>query len=119
MRQCVNCATDLEIEKIRCPACGLGYEGHFALPRLARLETAHYQLAEQIIMAAGNLKQVAEALEVSYPTLRKRVDGLIEALGRLKSEDQARGAALLDEVEAGRRTPEEAARLVKELNGVL
>lgn len=119
MRKCINCSTDLEITRMRCGGCGLSYEGTFAQPRLARLESANYQLAERIILAAGNLKQVAETLEVSYPTLRKRVDGLIAELGRLQAEDQARGAAILDDVEAGRRSPEEVARLVKEMNGVI
>jgi hypothetical protein len=119
MRKCLNCSTDLEITRTRCGGCGLSYEGSFALPRLARLDTASYQLAERIILAAGNLKQVAEALEVSYPTLRKRVDGLIAELGRLEAEDQAHGQALLDDVEAGRRSAEEAGRLVKEMNGVI
>jgi hypothetical protein len=107
----------VEIERVRCRACGLGYDGRFCLPRLARLEPAEQLLTEQIVLAAGNLKDVAGSLEISYPTLRKRLDGLILALRALRAEDREQTAALLRAVEAGEMAAEEAARLIKELNG--
>lgn len=100
-----------------CPACRLAYDGSFHLPRLARLEAGHQQLAERILLAGGNLKEVAGALEVSYPTLRKRIDGLIEALEALRGDDDALGESYLEAVERGAMAPEEAARRIKELNG--
>ena len=117
MQQCSICQSTLEIERLRCAACGLAYEGRFGLPRLARLGPAEQDLAERVLLAAGNLKEVAGAIEVSYPTLRKRLDALILRLHALRNEDEARTRSLLDEVEAGTRSPEEAARLIKEMNG--
>jgi hypothetical protein len=102
---------------MRCPACRLAYEGAFHLPRLARLEAGHQSLAEQILLAAGNLKEVAGALEISYPTLRKRVDALIEAMQGLRRGDEALTRSYLDAVQAGDMPPEEASRRIKELNG--
>lgn len=93
------------------------YEGTFCLPRLARLAPEHQRLAEQIVLAAGNLKEVARGMGVSYPTLRKRLDAAITALGALRKDDESRTQALLDDVEAGRLTPEAAARLIKEMHG--
>jgi len=87
------------------------------MPRLARLEADHQQLAEQILLAAGNLKEVAGVLEVSYPTLRKRIDALIGALEALRGRDDALGHRYLEAVERGTMAPEEAARRIKELNG--
>ena len=117
MHHCASCDGVLEATRLRCPACGLAYEGRFHLPRLTRLEPAQQDLAEQIILAAANLKDVASAQEISYPTLRKRLDALIVALRDLRREDEARCQTLLDQVEVGTITPEEAARLIKELNG--
>ncbi|MDH3236573.1 MAG: DUF2089 domain-containing protein [Alphaproteobacteria bacterium] len=117
MHQCANCHKALQVARLRCSACGLVYEGRFHLPRLARLEPAQQALIEQIILAAANLKEVAGHQEISYPTLRKRLDGLIVALRELRQEDETRCQSLLDEVEAGAIKPEEAARLIKELNG--
>ena len=117
MIQCANCSNALEITRAACRACGLGYEGRFHLSRLARLEPGHQHLAEQIVLTAGNLKEVAGALDISYPTLRKRLDGLIRALKDLRAGDAARTRSLLDAVEAGRMSAEEAARLIKEMSG--
>ena len=63
------------------------------------------------------MKEVAGKLDTSYPTLRKRLDGLIAALKALMAEDAERADALLARVEAQELPAEEAARLIKEMNG--
>jgi hypothetical protein len=60
---------------------------------------------------------VASAIEVSYPTLRKRIDNLIAALRALREEDDAQIAEFLGAVEAGEMTAETASRLIRELHG--
>lgn len=117
MRECVNCHGPLQADRLSCGACGLSFEGTFYLPRLARLEPAQQQLVEQMVLAAGNLKDVAGAMEVSYPTLRKRIDSLISALRELRAQDEAQTAEFLAAVEAGEMTAETAARLIRELHG--
>ncbi|HEX9767806.1 MAG TPA: DUF2089 family protein [Kiloniellales bacterium] len=117
MHHCGNCGSALEVGRLTCPACRLVYDGSFHLPRLARLEAGHQHLAEQILLAAGNLKEVAGVLEVSYPTLRKRIDALIQALEALRGQDDALGRRYLEAVEGGAMAPEEAARRIRELNG--
>lgn len=117
MHQCVNCHSNLSVAKLRCETCELSFAGRFLLPRLARLSPAQQHLAEQLVLAAGNLKQMAAGLEVSYPTLRKRLDELVATLNELRLADEARAAELLDKVEKGGTTPEAAARLIKEMNG--
>ena len=117
MHHCLSCRSVVEIARVSCPVCELDYEGRFHLPRLARLEPAQQHMVEQIVLAAGNLKEVAGNLEISYPTLRKRLDALIQAVHRLRTEDEARAETLLDAVEAGKMTPEAASRLINELSG--
>ena len=119
MHRCPQCSGTVEIRHLACAACGLGLEGRFRLPRLARLSPELQELVEQLVLAGTNLKDVALRLEVSYPTLRKRLDQLIEALRRLCEEDEAETRALLEEVQHGRMRAEEAARLIKELRGGL
>lgn len=119
MHQCLNCHTELVVHRLHCEACQVSYAGEFEMPRLARLSPAQQQLAEQLVLAAGNLKQMAATLEISYPTLRKRLDELVISLGTLRSADDTRTNDYLKEVEAGRLTPEKAARRIKELNGAI
>ncbi len=87
------------------------------MPRLARLSPDQQRLAEALLDHGGNLKETAASLEVSYPTLRKRLDALVAALEMLRARDEARTRALLEAVEAGELAAEEAARLITEMNG--
>lgn len=117
MLACANCGSSLAASQLHCGRCELTFSGTFNLPRLARLDGEHQRLIELIILAGGNLKDVAASIEISYPTLRKRLDALIARLNRLKADDEERANAILDEVSAGSMTPEAAARQIKELNG--
>ena len=119
MHQCINCQSSLSVATVHCDTCAISFTGSFELPRLARLSPAQQHLAEQLVLAAGNLKQMAAALEVSYPTLRKRLDDLVEAIHQLRLNDEARAATLLESVAHGDSTPETAARLIKEMSGAI
>ena len=117
MQQCPNCETILQSTRLHCNACSLAFEGTFQTARLARLEPEQQQLVEEIVLAGGNLKAVASALDVSYPTLRKRLDNLMSALQALREADEAQTTELLDAVEAGDMPAETATRLIRELHG--
>ena len=117
MRHCPECSSDLEVTGFHCPACRVSLSGRFLLPRLARLEAADLNLAEQLLLAGGNLTLVAGEQAVSYPTLRKRVDRLIERLQMLRQADERRQMELLENIERSEMTPEQAARLIREADG--
>jgi hypothetical protein len=116
MSDCCHCEHELTVTRLDCPACGVRYEGEFGQSRLARLPGEMHSLAEQVLLAGGNLKEVATWQGVSYPTLRKRIDGLIAALEQLRARDEELMDHLLGEVEAGRVTPEYAARRISEMS---
>jgi hypothetical protein len=91
--------------------------GTFFTGRLGRLSGPQQRLIEQVILAGGNLKEVARDSEVSYPTFRKRLEAVIADLGQLRREDDEKARSLLDDVEQKRVAPEAAARQIKEMNG--
>lgn len=115
--KCSLCASALTPQRLYCESCGVGFEGGFLLPRLARLAPESMRLAESFLLAGGNLKALARDMDISYPTLRKRLDELIEELNRLAEADRQRSEALLKAVESGDIAPEQAARQIRELNG--
>lgn len=117
MKECAICRGSVEIERVRCGSCGMAYEGRIAQTRLARLGPEDQHLVEQIVFASCNLKDVAQALQISYPTLRKRLDSLIGALSVLRTDDEAAADKLLTQVEAGTLAAEEAARRIREMRG--
>ena len=116
MSICKHCDQQQTITQWTCKACGVQTQGEFGQSRLARLPAEWLNLAEEILLAGGSLKEVARVQSISYPTLRKRVDGLIDALHDLRQSDQLEIDRLLNEVEAGRMNPEEASRRIGELN---
>lgn len=100
-----------------CPGCDMQISGEFGFPRLLRLSGKNLVLAEALILAGGNLKSLAQTLGISYPTVRKRVDDLIDELETLRAEDQRRVDAILRDVAAGKLNAAKGTRLIKELNG--
>ncbi|NIR31258.1 MAG: DUF2089 domain-containing protein [Gammaproteobacteria bacterium] len=117
MRHCPSCHSGLEITGLRCPSCDLVLSGRFPSPRLARLSAEHLALTEGLVLARGNLKELAGSLQVSYPTLRKRLNDLMAELRRLRDADERRAAGWLDAVERGDMSAEEAGRLMRHLRG--
>lgn len=47
---------------------------------LANLEAEDHQFIKRLVLASGSLKQLAEDYEVSYPTIRLRLDRLIDRI---------------------------------------
>jgi hypothetical protein len=63
-----------------CPDCRISVDATFPSPRLSRLPSEHQRFIELFVLAGGNLKQLAEQAGVSYPTVRSRLDKVIDAL---------------------------------------
>jgi len=80
---CPSCRQDLTVVRLRCGGCGTSVEGEFALPILARLEGEEQLLAVNFLKASGSLKELARQYGVSYPTVRNRLDALIDRLSSL------------------------------------
>ncbi|NNE24418.1 MAG: DUF2089 family protein [Rhizobiales bacterium] len=117
MSRCLQCDQALEVSQLRCRGCEVTHSGRFMTGRLARLSGSQQRLIEQVILAGGNLKEVARDAEVSYPTFRKRLEAVIDDLNELRRRDDETARALLEDVEHKRLAPEAAARQIKEMNG--
>lgn len=58
---------------------------------LIQLEEEDWQFIKRFVLASGSLKELAQLYEVSYPTLRSRLDqliGRIEAIEDPKPSDE-------------------------------
>ena len=47
-------------------------------PWLTRLDETDLHFIKRMVLASGSLKQLAQEYEVSYPTIRQRLDRIIE-----------------------------------------
>jgi hypothetical protein len=113
--QCAYCGSHLRVSKLSCEDCGLAYEGEFYTPKLGRLDREDQHFIELFILASGSLKQMSELLEISYPTVRSRLNRLIERLEEEKRKDERRRQQILQDIEQGRISPKQGMRLLETL----
>jgi hypothetical protein len=113
--QCPFCGEPMAVTQMTCGGCRVAITADFPMSRLAGLPVEHQRFIEMFVLAGGNLKEIAEQVGVSYPTIRSRLDKVIEALRGEIAKTQPVGGSLLDAVEPGKTTAAEAARLIKRI----
>jgi hypothetical protein len=59
--------------------------GSFELPILARLPSEDQEFIVRLLEASGSLKELARVYGISYPTVRNRVDSMIEKVAQMKT----------------------------------
>lgn len=112
---CPYCGQVMRITRMSCEDCQASVTAEFPMSRLAGLPVEHQRFIEMFVLASGNLKEIAEQVGVSYPTVRSRLDRVIEAVrGEISKTQRVRGS-LLDAIEPGKTNAEEAARLIKRI----
>ena len=103
----------MTVSRMSCQGCGISIESAFPTPRLANLPIEHQRFIEIFVLAGGNLKQIAEQAGVSYPTVRSRLDKVIESLRQEIAATQEVHGTILDAVGEDKHAPDEAARIIK------
>ncbi len=77
------------VKRLRCDRCETEVEGLYSLPTLASLTPDDQEFIVEFVKASGSLKEMAAILKVSYPTVRNRLDEVIE---KLKQSGQSKEA---------------------------
>lgn len=122
--QCPVCGDELAVTRLHCSSCDTYIEGRFQSGRFQRLSAEHLAFLEVFIKNRGIIKDVEAELNLSYPTVRARLDDALRAMGfpaggeddprPSPREAQARAREdrrrILEELREKRITAEEAAR---------
>jgi Uncharacterized protein conserved in bacteria len=74
---CPSCGGKLMIGELYCQGCPTKVCGSFDLPPLMRLNAAEQEFVESFVTASGSLKDMAKIMNLSYPTVRNRLDEII------------------------------------------
>ena len=112
---CPSCNGQLTPVKLQCTFCGLSVEGRFSTSKLALLSAEQQQFVEAFLVSRGNIKEAEKELGISYPTVRKRLDGVVQALGHAPREVRLEQHEILDAVDQGDMSPQEGIALLKTL----
>ena len=113
---CPVCHGAFRVTRLSCEACGAQLEGDFPLDRFARLSDDQLHFVEVFLTSRGNIREVERVLGISYPTVRAKLDGIIEALGYRTERPQRSNVnhkAVLELLDRGEITAEEALRRLK------
>lgn len=132
--KCPSCSGDLTVTQLHCQSCDIGIEGEFSVPALLRLNRAQLDFVEVFLKNRGIIREVERELGVSYPTVRARLDEVIDAIGfnlasspeaerpdrpdrnEQPAPDQSRSRrAILEQLSAGKISPEDAMRALAAL----
>jgi len=75
---CPACNNQLKVKSLICQHCETQIQGQYELPPLARISADDQAFILEFIKASGSLKEMAKLLGLSYPTVRNRLNEIIE-----------------------------------------
>ena len=83
---CPSCSDSLSVSQLKCEQCQTTVSGNYSLPFYLRLSEEEQNFILQFFMTSGSLKEMAAQMGNSYPTVRNKLDDIIEKVKKLKSE---------------------------------
>jgi hypothetical protein len=81
IEKCPGCGKDLTITRLRCPACETTIEGNYSPCPFCKLSEDSLKFLALFVRSRGNIKDMERELGISYPTVRSRLNAIIEELG--------------------------------------
>lgn len=79
--RCPLCAGAVTVERVACGSCGSAVEGRFELSWPGRLSREQLAFVKVFLGCRGKIKDVEQALGLSYPTVVSRLDDVVAAIG--------------------------------------
>ena len=113
---------DVLVTKVYCPNCDTTIEGHFIPSHspFAGLTDEQMQFSLAFIRCEGRFTRLEEDLNLSYPTLRNRLNEVVRALGYEPGKDDTPAKLtaeernlILEDLGRGKITPAEAQALLR------
>ncbi len=82
---CPSCESTLRVSQMTCGTCSTVVNGDYDLPLYLKLNRDEQDLILEFFLNSGSIKEMAKQAELSYPTMRNKMDDLIEKIKNLKS----------------------------------
>jgi hypothetical protein len=87
--QCPGCENPLSVSQLSCSVCSTQVSGSYSLPMLLQLSEDEQNFIIQFLLSSGSLKEMAAQMGNSYPTVRNKLDDLIQKVQTLKEKYQS------------------------------
>jgi hypothetical protein len=110
----------LTISSLTCDGCKTRLEGSFTTCKFCKLPVEQQEFVEVFIKCRGSIKDVEKELGISYPTVRNRLDSVVQALGygverQDFGDEKARKQEIVTALQNGEITTQEAARQLRRI----
>lgn len=110
----------MTITKLACNHCHTKVEGEFVACKFCRLPKEQLEFVEVFLKCRGNIKDVEKELSISYPTVKNRLEGVLQSLGYrdekpATSQDVTQRYEILNALESGEITSVEATQQLRKI----
>lgn len=78
---CPVCEDSLSVTELTCRRCGTKIVGHFQTCEFCNLSTDQLSFVKTFLRCRGNIREIEKELGISYPTVKNRLNLVIETLG--------------------------------------
>ncbi|HBB66413.1 MAG TPA: hypothetical protein DCZ93_03750 [Elusimicrobia bacterium] len=115
--KCPSCSGRVVVTELCCSDCKTTINGSFELPQFAALAPEEESFLKVFLASRGNIKEVERQLNISYPTVKNKLDALLNrlGLGSLQAEAKKRRLEIVGRLERGEITAQDAIGLLKNL----
>lgn len=104
---CPECNQPFTITRLSCPNCNVVMEGQIELPTLAQLSPGDQAFVMAFVRHHGSIKKMEGLFDISYPTVKNRLNAIAAALDKSMQAPSPR-AYVLEQLSRGEITVEEA-----------
>ena len=105
--RCPECKSPLRVARMVCDNCKVSLEGDFEPSPLARLAPEDQAFVMAFVRHHGSIKKMEEVFEISYPTVKNRLNAIGAALDKT-FEAPSPNLFVLEQLARGEITVEEA-----------
>ena len=124
LEQCPTCGGELTVTGMHCRSCHTRIESEYSTCRFCRLPQESLDFIEIFVKNRGNIREMERELEISYPTVRSRLNDVIKELGYEVGAESAGPDELAEErrdilkrLNQGEISAAEATELINQLRG--
>ena len=86
---CPSCGGELKVHSLHCNDCDTTISGEYKVPPILRLRSDEQEFITNFIKCSGSLKQMANDMGLSYPTVRNILDDIINNLNKLEKNESS------------------------------
>lgn len=117
--KCPSCSGKVVVTQLCCTDCKTTINGSFELPQFAALAQDEENFLRVFLAARGSIKEVERQLGISYPTVKGKLEALLNklGLGSLQEEAKRRRLEVVEKLERGEITAQDAISLLKKMEG--